>query len=397
MTKSKAPSSINCIHGLRAMSIFWIILGHRVYNHFPWGNPQDFRDFMNTPSSVIIKTHPIAVDTFLVLGAVFMTWAVLRDCEKGELNIGRMIWRRYLRYTPAFAALILFVVSISKYFVNGPFPTSTIEPLRYIYKMEYFSIFTEFLFFRYVCTQTWWLALLHIQNYAYWQHMCLSHSWYLSADFQLFVISPFIIYAIFKYGKKFLSIPMILFGAIFIYIISISSALGIPMPSPSGTDEYFKWIYYPTQSRAGPWFLGMLLGYFMYYNRGLKFKINWALNAALWTLTFSVLISILFLTYNFTVEFGIPQWAHTTFMSLQRNLWGVCICWIIFACQHLKTGGIVRWFLSLPHWQPIGRMGLSMYLIHPVYQVIAMTNQRAPLYMNFWQFVSKHLISFLAF
>lgn len=68
MTKSKALSAINCLHGLRVMSIFWIILGHRVYNQFPWGNPRDFRDFMNQPNSAIIKAHLIAVDTFLVIG-----------------------------------------------------------------------------------------------------------------------------------------------------------------------------------------------------------------------------------------------------------------------------------------------------------------------------------------
>lgn len=369
MRKSKSPSAINCLHGLRVMSIFWIILGHRVYNQFPWGNPRDFLDFMNTPNSAIIKTHPIAVDTFLVIGAVLMTWTALRDCEKDQLNIARTIWRRYLRYTPAFAALILFVISLSKYFINGPFPVTMLLPLTN------------------ACTQYWWAALLNIQNYLPSQNMCLNHSWYLSADFQLFLISPFMVYLVHKFGKKMLALPAFLMVLTVIYLISISALFEISMPSPFATSDYLKWIYYPTQSRAGPWFLGMLLGFFMYKKRGLKFKINPLINAVIWILTFTVQILILMLTYNFTVTQGVSQGTHTFFIAIHRNLWGLCICWIIFACQHLKTGGIVRWFLSLPHWQPIGRMGLSMYLIHPVYQILSMMNQRVPLFMNFWQFV----------
>lgn len=53
--------------------------------------------------------------------------------------------------------------------------------------------------------------------------------------------------------------------------------------------------------------------------------------------------------------------------ALFRSIWGLSICWIVFACQSLNTGGIIRWFLSLSMWQPLSKIGLSIYLFHRTY------------------------------
>ncbi|CAG9806050.1 unnamed protein product [Chironomus riparius] len=369
ITKIKSPSSINCLHGLRAMSIFWIILGHRITNQYPWGNPKDFQAFIlgKSIATGIINAHTLAVDTFFVMGALLMTWSTLKDCEKKQLNIPRMIWRRYIRYTPVYSALILAVVSFSKVILQGPF---YIEELRAS------------------CVKNWWMTLLHVLNYLQQKDMCLNHGWYLSADFQLFIISPFIILMIHKYGKKFLLIPAVLFLATIIYIISISMVLDIAMPAPSASQNYVDFIYFPTHSRAGPWFVGIILGYYLFTIQRKKVDINKFLNGFMWIFTLTVLFSIVFLQLGFSSSTDVIQRGyHITFLALHRNLWAIALCWIIFACQNLKTGGIIRWFLSLPQWQPISRMGLSMYLIGAVYQVMSILNQRVPLYLNFWQLV----------
>ncbi|XP_070501268.1 nose resistant to fluoxetine protein 6-like [Chironomus tepperi] len=368
ITKSKSSSSINCLHGLRGMSILWIILGHRITNQYPWGNTNDFIEFLTGKSIAagIINAHTLAVDTFFVMGALLMTWSTLRDCEKKQLNIPRMIWRRYIRYTPIYAALILSVVSFSKVLLKGPFYSDLSE----------------------TCVKNWWLTLLHVQNYLQQKDMCLNHGWYLSADFQLFIISPFIIFIIHKYGKKFLIIPALLFLSTIIYLISISIVYDIGMPAPSANQHYLDFIYFPTHSRAGPWFVGIILGYYLFINQGRKIAISKIFNGFMWIFSLSVLFSVVFLQLGFSSATDeIPRGYHITFLAFHRNLWGVALCWIIFACQNLKTGGIIRWFLSLPQWQPISRMGLSMYLVGAVYQVMMILNQRVPLYLNVWQLV----------
>jgi peptidoglycan/LPS O-acetylase OafA/YrhL len=330
VTKVKSPSSINCFHGLRSLSIFWIIIGHQFLFLIPYGNDNDAKNFVlfNIPIGALIRAHPLAVDTFFVMGAILMTWSTLRDCEKKQLNILRMIWKRYLRYTPVIAAVILFVVAFSDIIQQGPL---------------FFGRFRNY------CIKHWFFALLHVQNYIKHDELCLTYSWYLSADFQLFIISPFIVFLIYKYGKKMLAIPATLCLTTIIYLISISIVHNIEFPTPPNfrSTEYSKYIYYVTHSRGGPWFLGMITGYYLYTFRGKTFKINKFLNAFLWIILISTLVANVYLQAAIeTSSNPLPRAIHVAFISLHRNIWAIQICCIIFACQNLKTGGIERWFLS---------------------------------------------------
>lgn len=74
--------------------------------------------------------------------------------------------------------------------------------------------------------------------------------------------------------------------------------------------------------------------------------------------------------------------------ALNRYVWAAAIAWMIFACHHLKTGGIAKWFLQLRQFQPICRMGLSMYLIHAVYQITTFFNMKQSLFLGVGQMVS---------
>lgn len=59
------------------------------------------------------------------------------------------------------------------------------------------------------------------------------------------------------------------------------------------------------------------------------------------------------------------------------------MAWIIFACQN-GSGGIVRWFLSWKEWQPLGKLGLSIYLVHRLYQIVTVINQKQPIVWDFF-------------
>lgn len=59
------------------------------------------------------------------------------------------------------------------------------------------------------CDKYWWSALLHIQNYANDYGTCLSQSWYLSIEMQLFILAPFLVYAYHRYQTKTIIISLI--------------------------------------------------------------------------------------------------------------------------------------------------------------------------------------------
>lgn len=209
------------------------MFGHRVSNqlNFPLRLPSAAVEFYQEIYSVIFSSYSIAVDTFFLMGALLLTISTLRAIDKKRLNILRMILHRYLRYTPVLGVAILCTITLPKFIVSGPLQSTSNE-------------------LRENCVNYWWSALLHIQNYVNPNNICLNHSWYLSVDFQLFVISPFLILAIQKYKKAIWIIPGII-GACTIYIFTISLALEIyKQPrSVEGGEFYHKLIYHPTHAR----------------------------------------------------------------------------------------------------------------------------------------------------
>lgn len=117
------------------------------------------------------------------------------------------------------------LVSIYKHFGNGP----------------QWKTVTDFIFKR-NCEKNWWAALPHIQNYydpaeavscvlnfiyklCFFNELklqCLQPSWYLSADFQLVLVSPLIMYPLYKWGWKVLSllIAYMLGTEIYVFVIA---------------------------------------------------------------------------------------------------------------------------------------------------------------------------------
>lgn len=116
------------------------------------------------------------------------------------------------------------------------------------------------------------------------------------------------------------------------------------------------------------------------------------MNVSLWGITISTIIAILvgMLPLQNT-EQPASQLANAFWMALIRNNWGYSIAWIIFACAN-DSGGIFKWFLELPCWQPMGRMSLSFYLVHSIYQTVAIGSGKVPLHFNVANLVNMSAI-----
>lgn len=153
MTKSKSKSAINCLHGIRALSVLWIVLGHRRFFHliFPLTNTNEINNWLENVRTVIFQTDHLAVDTFFVIGALLLTLSFFNDLEKERVSLWKMYVKRYLRYTPVLAVLILFHLTLFKYTIQGP-------------TYDHWNDTRN-------CRANWWAALLHIQNYYDWTQM----------------------------------------------------------------------------------------------------------------------------------------------------------------------------------------------------------------------------------
>lgn len=72
------------------------------------------------------------------------------------------------------------------------------------------------------CKKYWFAVLFHVQNFVNPENLCLGHTWYLSADFQLFLLSPLFVLPLWKFGKRILvTLPILCLASIaFIFLAS---------------------------------------------------------------------------------------------------------------------------------------------------------------------------------
>lgn len=148
---NKSPNDIRCLHGIRALSILYIIFGHR-YGIPLWhviSNRAALAEWSTKFHIGLYHTHQVPVDVFFMMGGLLVAWTMLKNLDSKSLNIWRLYLHRYLRYTPLLAAILLFLVTLMKHIVFAP--------MSYLEGGMWNMVPN--------CEKWWWTTLLHIQNY----------------------------------------------------------------------------------------------------------------------------------------------------------------------------------------------------------------------------------------
>lgn len=372
----RSRNSIDCLTGIRVLSMVWVLHCHNYAFYATQNliNAVDVLAWYKKLWSMSILMGTVSVDTFFFLSGLLVAWLGLRELDrtKGKINVTMMYIHRYIRLTPALAAVILFYISINKYIGSGPFRDSLIK------------IHSS-------CEENWWSTLLYIQNYATPNKMCVVQSWYLAIDTQLYVLSPLILIALWKWGIKSILVLGVLSLLSIGCIIATFFSMGYTSIIGFGETDRTQKIYFPTHTRYSPWVVGICFGYFMHINRQRNLCLPMILRLLGWIISFGTLLSIVYAPYFTISSDQSATVGHAAiYESLKRVSWSIALAWIVFAC-HFGFGGIVNSILSHPFWQPLGRLNYCMYLVHMAVQSINFGTVRTDsyfsdyrLYLNFW-------------
>ncbi|EDW80737.1 uncharacterized protein Dwil_GK11404 [Drosophila willistoni] len=354
IVESKPNSNvIDCLHGLRCMSLIWVIFGHEyVYGlSGPNINQWALNTWFKKPFSLIILHAPFSVDTFFFISGLLLVVIGLRSMErsKGKLNIFLMYLHRYLRLTPILALAILVYWKLMPQLINGPLADYGI--------MDYSA-----------CERTWYKTLLYVQNYAS-SNMCLNHSWYLAVDMQLYLFSPILLIAVYKWGKKAA-------GGICILVILLSGCLFSTMllnelsrENVMNSEESDRKLYYATHTHATPWLIGFLFGYFLHLNSGKRFQLSWPFVWLGWVLSLAMIFTCIYGTGGSWIGPSLSTLEQSFYYTLTRIGWPLALSWVVFACIQ-GYGGLANSFLSSPLWHPLSRLSYSVYIWHMFMQEI---------------------------
>ncbi|XP_026315723.1 nose resistant to fluoxetine protein 6-like [Hyposmocoma kahamanoa] len=182
ITYKPARGALECVDGIRAITMAWVVIGHTFTTTPHMINMLDVFQWVLSSSSIWVTAAPIAVDTFFLLSGLLIVYTTVGKLSNMKLlkNLHLFYLNRILRMFPLLASTILLQVGVFHYIHDGPNWHAVAEVTR-------------------VCRLNWWSTLLYVQNYVL--PICLPHTWYLAIDMQLYILSPLILFWVLS-GKK---------------------------------------------------------------------------------------------------------------------------------------------------------------------------------------------------
>ena len=366
LLSTKQPAgTFTCLHGIRFLSMAWIISGHSYALFFTRGidtvvtaNLLAYKRYMEPMwISTVFNQMPDAVDSFFVMSAFLVSVSFLRTLKRSEgkvapKTIGIFYLHRYWRLTPAYAAVMMIYTFLIPYVSGGPLR----KP----------DMFQE-------CREHWWTNLLYINNFVGFH--CMGWGWYLACDFQFYIISPLILTLLYRCKK----IGITLVGIIFAMTITLNlyTMFGVHTSSL----DYFIYNYGKPYTRIGPYLQGLVLGY-VFSMTEFKFKLSKVLIIAGWIGAVTLTSLVVFLPH-FYCDGCWSIASEIIFDSLHSNLFSLSVSWIIFACIS-GHGSCINSFLSWNFFIPLSKLTYVVYIFHPVMMNCIIYSGRNVHYLSWW-------------
>ncbi|KAI4487011.1 hypothetical protein M0802_012111 [Mischocyttarus mexicanus] len=352
---------IACLDGLRFISICWIIYGHTYYIEVMGIN----MDLTQVPkmhenwSKMLVLNGNIVTDTFFLLSGVLLAYTEVLKKKRStnwKFDVIGLYLHRYARLTPAYAMMIGFYATIYNKFGSGPHWDTWVGSNR-----NY-------------CRENWWTNLLYVNNYVNVADMCMSQSWYLAVDMQLIWLSPIFLYPMLKLTRRIFF--WIVVGLAF--VLSILSPFAVTFYNRyTATMLYYKeqedmanvflYIYTRVYTRAGPYIVGLILGYLLAKTNSYNIKLKKLYVVIGWLVAIAVgLLAVLGARDMYFDDHPYNRLEASFYAGMHRHAFALFVSWIIFSCVY-GYAGLVGEFLSWRGWTPLSRLTYSAYLCHYIF------------------------------
>nr|CAD7262902.1 unnamed protein product [Timema shepardi] len=330
--------TIPTIHGLRSISMAWVILGHTCIVAFKYSDNMEYRGLVEKEFLFqTISNGAFSVDTFFFISGVLVSFLYFRtvakiDVTKLTMSTGvlsnfmqflGLLGYRFLRLTvPYMFVLGVAEVSMKWFYFNSVFEPPTLDHIN--------------------CPNYWWRNLLYINTLFPVEDMCMVWSWYLANDTQFFIL-----------------------GAVLLILAVSMDPLAL-----------FDKIYDKPWTRLGPYLIGMSVGWIL-YKTNCKITMNKLVVTIGWLTSTSLFLLLIYGLYDAHLH---PITA-AAYSSLSHSAWALSLSWIVVACS-TGYGGYVDKLLSLSILYPFSRVTYCAYLVHPIVIRVMAMKMDSPLHLS---------------
>lgn len=199
-------------------------------------------------------------------------------------------------------------------------------------------------------------------HFTYEARRPLYHLWYVITEMKLYLISPLILFPLWKWGYKlFPTMLGLITSAVLFYKYRLDN------------DDAFDFEHGPI-ARYPPWLIGIMLGYVIFRKRSLMIKTTTSLATLFLSgITLVMLLVVMYLKRSLSENNCFTVTIHT--------VWGLLISWPIYAMAQGNHSSF-SWILSHSMWQAISKLSYCAFLWHIPLMNITISLQRTPEFVN---------------
>ena len=418
-SNKKGSNRLDCLDGIRAISMTWVILGHNFLfgSYFVHHRNHEYSSSVREKHEYFafeaIKQGEYSVDTFLFIGSTLLSYLLLKDLDKsngwfnlkGPMRILFFYLNRYLRIAIPLGLVIAVFIGVIPFMISEP--TSA----HMIATNEAAS-----------CRNYWWrhVTFINIWQYPVWKvedpeaciqscegkpkcnleppeliepHCvddcveqrcirryetdgCLGQTWYLAFDMEWFLVSPLVVYPLWltKFGGNRRMFGLLWWTLLFLafvywsilYIVDSGKYENFdPIHNPYWHWKLPTWNFAPWGWRSHCYMLGLLMGYILHTTKDKTIKISRFVNVGTWIVAFLAGFAVVYGPYDIPSDYHESDFwlKYRAFVHLHKLTWGLCLSWVVFACVK-GHGGPINDFLSWGFWSPISKVSFMTYLFH---------------------------------
>ncbi|XP_066293459.1 nose resistant to fluoxetine protein 6-like isoform X2 [Branchiostoma lanceolatum] len=370
LSTKQAPGSIKCLHGIRFISMTWVILGHTyVFCIQQFDNPLQAFETVQTFTFQAIMNATVSVDSFFFLSGLLMSYLLLKQIGKNRehgksVPYGMLYFHRYWRLTPTYMFVLMLYMWVLPYMFSGPFwPPAPLDPN---------------------CGDNWWTNLLYINNVVHEDRMCMGWTWYLANDMQFFVIGVPLVYILYRWQILGIAVKLALLLASFITTAVLSWHYDMKAPGGDMVKYYVK-----PYCRIGPYLVGVAVGWLLVKIKRKQTKSTTLslLTPVGWLVAATSAVAVLYSTYGLyhgTTLQTEPE--NVLYLTVHRTVWAMALGWVVLACYH-GYGGVVDIILSWDAWVPLSRLTYCAYLVHILVMYAVYFTREVPIHYSMFTMV----------
>ncbi|XP_075986822.1 O-acyltransferase like protein-like [Anticarsia gemmatalis] len=394
-TDTPNDGALTCLHGMRFMSVIWVIMVHTYLTIFYVADNKTMRVITERNFWYqSVGNASYCVDTFFVISGILVTILFLRTEDKKNKNESQQDKQDINKNLNGFSnsALSISVISqqsfkedlldkpkssvytfaelfamVKSFLILFTYRVVRLTPaygfviglneiaLRYTHDR---SVFEPAIFDHITCDQYWWRNLLYINNLYPQREMCMVWSWYMANDTQFYVVGIILLLISVKHPKFAmisLGLLMVSSWATTIYI-SVWHQYKARIQEPF---EMFDPLYDKPWSRIGPYLVGMVVGWYLHKSKCQAKLPYWVVFVG-WPVALGIIGSLIFSMVDGYFE----VWPTAFYISVGHTAWGVAVAWVAISCCS-GYGGLVNSALSYRGLLPLSRLTYCAYLVHP--------------------------------